>query len=142
MLARLFELRHEISQFLLSQNSHDLYSLFENDRWIAKLAYLADIFEHLNELNIKMQGRNENILTCSDKLKGFKEKLELWKNELIRGSLEMFSRSNQISAVDKDLVLDLSQKHLTLLYQKYFFFFYHCLLKKTFLNYKRTEHCD
>ena len=56
VLARLFELRHEISQFLLSQNSHDLYALFESDRWIAKLAYLANIFEHLNELNIKMQG--------------------------------------------------------------------------------------
>ena len=56
-------MRHEISQFLLSQNSHDLYALFENDRWIAKLAYLAYIFEHLNELNIKMQGKNENILT-------------------------------------------------------------------------------
>ena len=69
VLARLFELRHEISQFLLSQNSHDLYALFENDRWIAKLAYLADIFEHLNELNIKMQGKNDNILTYSDKLK-------------------------------------------------------------------------
>jgi len=26
----------------------------------------------LNELNIKMQGKNENILTCSDKLKGCK----------------------------------------------------------------------
>ena len=41
---------------------------------IAKIVYLADICEHLNELNIKMQGKNENILTCSDKLKGFKEK--------------------------------------------------------------------
>ena len=74
VLARLFKLRHEISQFLLSQNSHDLYALFENDRWIVKLAYLGDIFEHLNELNIKMQRKNENILTCSDKLKEYKEK--------------------------------------------------------------------
>ena len=69
VLARVFELRYEISQFLSSQNSHDLYALFENDRWIAKLAYLADLFEHLNELNIKMQGKNDNILTYSDKLK-------------------------------------------------------------------------
>jgi len=26
-----------------------------------------------------MEGRNENILTCSDKLKGFKQKIVLWK---------------------------------------------------------------
>jgi len=44
----------------------------EGDRWIAKRAYVQDIFEHLNEFNIKMQGKNENILKCSDKLKGFK----------------------------------------------------------------------
>ena len=95
VLARLFELRHGISQFLLSQNSHDLYALFENDRWIAKFAYLADIFEHLNELNIKMQGKNENILTCSDKLKGFKEKIVLWKNKLIRGHWKCFSEATK-----------------------------------------------
>jgi len=44
---------------------------------------MADIFEHLNKLNIKMQGKNENILKCSDKLKGLKEKnstLENWVN--------------------------------------------------------------
>ena len=74
VLVSLFELRHEITQFLLSQNNHDLYALLEDDCWIAKLAYLADIFEHLNELNFKMQEKNKNILTCSDKLKGFKEK--------------------------------------------------------------------
>ena len=78
-----------------------LHALLEDDRWIAKLAYLADIFEHLNKLNIKMQGKNENILTCSDKLKGFKEKIVLWKNEFIQGSLEMFPRSNQISVLTK-----------------------------------------
>ena len=122
VLARHFELRYEISQFLLRQNSLDMYALFENDRWITKLACLAELT--INELNIKMQGKNENILTCSDKLKGFKEKIVLWKNELIRGSLEMFPRSNQISAVDKDLVLDLSQKHLALLHQKYDHYFF------------------
>ena len=91
---------------------------------MTKLAYLADIFEHLNELDIKIQGKNENILTCSDKLKGFKEKIVLWKNELARESLEMFPRSNQISVVDKDLVLGLSQEHLALLHQKYDHYFF------------------
>ena len=36
----------------------------------------------------------------------------------------MFPRSNQISAVDNDLELDLSQKHLTLLHQKYDHYFF------------------
>jgi len=40
---------------------------------------MTEIFERLNELNIKTQGITENILTCSDKLKVFKKKIVLWK---------------------------------------------------------------
>jgi len=46
---------------------------------------MTDIFQHLNEINIQMQGKNENILTYSDTLKGFKQKIVLWKTELSRG---------------------------------------------------------
>ena len=125
VLARLFELRHEVSRFILSQNNHDLRKHLEDDYWVAKLAYMADICEHLNELNIKMQGREENILSCSDKLTGFKQKLALWKNELGRGSLEMFPRSNNaLSDVDRQFVVDLAQEHLSLLQQKYDCYFF------------------
>ena len=74
-MVRLFELRHEVSQFLLNENMSALHQIFEDNHWIVKLAYMADIFEHMNELNKKMQGQNENLLTCSDKLTGFKKKL-------------------------------------------------------------------
>ena len=60
----------------------ELHQLFEDNHWMAKLAYMADIFEHLNELNKKMQDRSEKYLTCFDKLMGFKNKLELWQKEL------------------------------------------------------------
>jgi len=45
---------------------------------------MTDIFQHFNEPSIKMQGKNENILTCSDRLKSFKQKIVLWKIELPR----------------------------------------------------------
>ena len=48
-----------------------MYKHLEDNYWIAKLAYMVDVFEHRNELNIKMQGKSENILTCSEKLYGF-----------------------------------------------------------------------
>ena len=67
VLARLFELRREMNQLVLSQNNHHLYKHLEDDRRITKIAYMTDIFEQLNELNIETQGKNENILTCSDK---------------------------------------------------------------------------
>jgi len=107
VLARPFEPRDEISQFVLSKNNYHLHKHLEDDRWIAKLACMPGIFEHLNELNIKMQSKNENIPTCSDKLKGFRLKIALWKTELTRGSLEMFPRSNPNRTIDKEFVLNL-----------------------------------
>ena len=124
IFARLFELLSEIKQ-LLKQNKHELYKYLEDDHWIAKLVYMADVFEHMNELNIKMQGISESILICSDKLHGFQQKLLLWQNKLRLGSLEMFPRSykNQ-KHVENGFVLNLAKKHLTLLPQKYNKYFF------------------
>jgi len=81
---------------------------------------MADIFEHINELNIKMQVKYENNLTCTDKFNGFNENIMLWQNQLRRGSLVIFPRSNQNQGkIDKGFVLDLVQKHLWVLHQKY-----------------------
>jgi len=38
------------------------------------LAHMPDIFEHFNELNIKRQVKNKNILICSDKFQGLNRK--------------------------------------------------------------------
>jgi hypothetical protein len=73
----------------------ELHQLLKDNHWMAKLSYMTDIFEPLNELNKKMQGRNENILTCSNKLEGFKNKLELWQRELKQGSLQMYQWTYQ-----------------------------------------------
>ena len=93
VLTRPFELQREVKQFLLNQNKHELYKHLEDDHRIAKLACMAHVFEHINELNIKIQGIRKNILTCSDKLHGFQQKLQLWQIELRLGSLEMSRKS-------------------------------------------------
>jgi hypothetical protein len=54
------------------------------------LAYLADIFRHLNQLNKLLQSGGENIRTSSDKILGFKRKLNLWKDHVGQGNLYMF----------------------------------------------------
>ena len=53
--------------------------LFENAGWLAKLCYLAEIFDKLNELNVGLQGKGANILTLHDKISGFVKKIDLWK---------------------------------------------------------------
>jgi hypothetical protein len=56
VFSRLFELRNENSVFFIDLDS--LFVLTErlNDySWLAVLAYMADIFTHLNALNLSMQ---------------------------------------------------------------------------------------
>ena len=57
---------------------------------MSKIEYLSEIFGHLNGLNSNMQGRNENILTATDKLVAFKKKVAIWKNRLKVDDLDMF----------------------------------------------------
>lgn len=42
------------------------------------LAYLADIFQKLNELNLALQGRRVNIFFAAEKINAMKRKLEVW----------------------------------------------------------------
>ena len=50
-LNRVFELREPLQRFLLEKNS-DLANKFSDEKWVLKLAYLCDIFNLLNELNL------------------------------------------------------------------------------------------
>lgn len=60
VLSRVYELRHEIYIFLIEKQSN-LAHIFEDDVWVTKLAYLSDIFGILNELSLKLQGKNNDI---------------------------------------------------------------------------------
>lgn len=67
VLARLYELRDEVSLFLLD-TKFDLSGRFNDADWLAKLAYLSDIFEHLNGLNRSLQGKSFTLFHTQDKV--------------------------------------------------------------------------
>ncbi|XP_068204824.1 zinc finger BED domain-containing protein 5-like [Palaemon carinicauda] len=58
--------------------------------WMSKLEYLTEIFSKLNNTNSSMQGRNENILTSTDKLVALKKKIIIWKNTASSGNFDIF----------------------------------------------------
>ena len=76
---RVFELRDELKIFFELEKKMEFASLLNNNRWIRYLAYMVDIFDQLNKLNLKMQGRNTNIIQFKDSLKTFISKLDNWK---------------------------------------------------------------
>ena len=77
MLTRVFEMREEICQFLRKQSSN-LVDDFDNRDFTIRLAYMADIFSHLNELNTSMQGSMMNIITAKEKIPALSRKLDVW----------------------------------------------------------------
>ncbi|XP_068237352.1 zinc finger BED domain-containing protein 5-like [Palaemon carinicauda] len=57
-----------------------------------RLAYVVDIFEQLNKLNLQMQGRNTNIIKFIDALRAFITKLENWKRRHLTARENEFKR--------------------------------------------------
>lgn len=90
VLTRVMELRAELLVYLQQAKSH--YSEFISDpEFLLKLAFLSDLFEHLNNLNKSLQGRDENVITAKDKLHGFIKKIELWSSSINQNNFDSFS---------------------------------------------------
>ncbi|XP_042204397.1 protein FAM200B-like [Homarus americanus] len=78
VLNRLYELKGEAQIFLQSQKQEKLYDAFTEEKFQLSLTYLVGIFEAFNNLNLKLQERNSNIIAHYDVIKAFMEKIQLW----------------------------------------------------------------
>lgn len=76
VLSRVFELRDQIRMF--SEQEHDLAEKCSDENFLAKLAYLSDIFGKLNELNLQLQGKDKHLPQVTDKISSFTRKLAMW----------------------------------------------------------------
>lgn len=75
VLTRFFELADEV-KILLCDGTHKKFILREklNDfSWLCKIAYFADLFTHLNVLNLKLQRPDTNIFVVEDKIEAMIE---------------------------------------------------------------------
>ena len=71
-----------------------------------------------------MQGRYENLLTSTDKIKGFRSKVQLWQQHVKNNSLEMFPLSQKCQKnVNTVSLNETIQKHLITLGEKLSFYF-------------------
>ena len=70
--------------------------LFNNEKFLFGLAYLADIFSYLNEINFFIQGFAVTIMEALKKIKSFHDKLFLWKRRLNTENYSNFSMLEEI----------------------------------------------
>ncbi|XP_067936823.1 protein FAM200C-like [Watersipora subatra] len=67
------------------------------------IAYLADIFGSINEVNTKMQGRNRNVLNVTDSINAFKDKLKLWVERLATGNVSRVDKKTPFASLLTDI---------------------------------------
>ena len=89
ILARVFELREKLQEFLNSQEKHELESFYKDNTFIFQLLYLVDTFGQLNCLNLKMQRKDTTVLNFVDALNAFALKLDNWQRKVENGNFAM-----------------------------------------------------
>ena len=90
VVLRLFELRKELSVFLNTQK-FSLSSHLLDSAWLQRLAYLADIFAKLNELNFSLQGKDVTVFKTHDKIRAISRKVQFWYSCIENRNTECFS---------------------------------------------------
>ena len=74
----MFELRKELGAFFLEEKDQRATKFFDH-LWLAKLSYMACVFEHFNKLNISLQGKDSDVFKSTGKVDALKLKIPLWK---------------------------------------------------------------
>ena len=114
MTWRVFELKHKLFTFFKKKNLEFKDNL-EADEFISRPAYLSDIFQTLNLINLLFQGLNSNIAVFISKLETFIRKLDVWtKNEKSK-QFGMFQLLTTISVEPNDKLFQKIGDHFKLL---------------------------
>jgi len=85
VLERFWSIRGEIAAFLAQLKSQKAtpFSLFlEDDKKMDIVAFLVDITSHLNELNLKLQGKDNSVCDLMTAVRSFQRKLALFREDL------------------------------------------------------------
>ncbi|XP_029656135.1 general transcription factor II-I repeat domain-containing protein 2-like [Octopus sinensis] len=75
VLNRFYKLRSEIDIFLTSKNNY--YPELSDLAWLSKLSFLVDVTTHMNELNLKLQGKENLICDFYRIIKAFRHKIDV-----------------------------------------------------------------
>ena len=65
MFQRVWELKGEISAFLEFVGKSDKFPELSDKNWLCDFAFAVDIFSHMNELNVKLQGKSSLCMACT-----------------------------------------------------------------------------
>ena len=112
MLKRLYELKEEMKIFLNEKDS-ELLEKYCDLKFELQFAYLVDIFEHLNNLNLQLQGSGHktlefraNIFIFEDKIRTFVCNINLLMNKIENNNIRHFKLFKLLSTTINMLKLE------------------------------------
>ncbi|XP_042222791.1 zinc finger BED domain-containing protein 5-like [Homarus americanus] len=82
-------------------SEHEALLFYSKVRWLSK-----DIFEQLNRLNLKLQGKDRNVFHLMDCLRAFLAKLQKWQRKVNAGNVAMFENLSTVLDENEDHLLD------------------------------------
>lgn len=110
-LQRFFVLRKDIPDFLnkfVPSDTTQLEEELQSTDFLRHLAFLTDITSHLNEVNLKLQGRGKLVSDLMGHINGFRNKLKLFHVTLGKNDVTHFPSCSQL-ALDFEEALDFSE---------------------------------
>jgi hypothetical protein len=99
-LERFLAFRREIPLLLkdnISSDTTDLEQEMLNPTFLCELAFLTDIIKHINDLNMKLQGEQQNVSNLFGHVNGFHNKLKLFKTAIDRNDLTFRAVKNSVT---------------------------------------------
>lgn len=86
VLSRVWELRDHIATFLTQLNKEATTRVYQeflsSKEDMTVVAFLVDIFTHLNNLNLHLQGKSASISDVKSQVTAFQQKLDIFKEDL------------------------------------------------------------
>lgn len=112
-LQRISKLRHAVIIFLQEKNIlPDECAQIKNGKWLNDFAFLTDITNHLNILNLQLQGKEKLFTTLVNTIDAFKIKLTLFSRQLGNKNLDHFEnlkKRNMLNNMGEERIDDNSE---------------------------------
>nr|KAF6378892.1 hypothetical protein mMyoMyo1_009781 [Myotis myotis] len=95
---RVWELKEEIGAFFKLKGKSDEFTELSDKNWLYDFAFAVDIFSHLNELNVKLQGKDHHTEGDIQNVKKYSKSLDDLHAEFCR-------RFSDVEKIDQSLQL-------------------------------------
>ncbi|XP_063802305.1 general transcription factor II-I repeat domain-containing protein 2B-like [Pseudophryne corroboree] len=103
VLKRVWELREQIGVFLNMKGKEPDFPQLKNKDWLSDFAFAVDVMGHMNELNLRLQGKGLFAHDLHFSVKSFMTKLLLFSRHLRNKQFTHFCTLHQVAVSDENL---------------------------------------